>query len=54
MRAWQVIGSAPYTYQSTQVYQTSVLALVQIGALGIWGIATGIILLRARPTEVRT
>ena len=33
------------------VYQTSVLALVQIGALGVWGIATGIMLLRARPAR---
>ena len=28
------------------VYQTSVLAIVQIGAFGVWGIATGIALLR--------
>ncbi len=31
------------------VYQTSLLALVQIGAFAIWGIATGIVLLRHKP-----
>jgi hypothetical protein len=28
------------------VYQTSVLAMIQIGAFAVWGIATGIVLLR--------
>jgi Domain of unknown function (DUF4386) len=30
------------------VYQTSLLALIQIGAFGVWGIATGVVLLRRR------
>jgi len=30
------------------VYQTSALAIVQIGSLGVWGIATGIVLFKQR------
>jgi hypothetical protein len=30
------------------VYQTSLLAMIQIGAFGVWGIATGVILLRRK------
>jgi hypothetical protein len=30
------------------VYQTPVLAVAQIGAFGVWGIATGVVLVRRK------